>query len=517
MLELPDRLRTVVHASAAIAIVCGASGIVGWAFGIRGLLSVIEGAPGLMPLGAFGLLAAGMALLCAIWRPAYGQLLGVVVASICLLGGVGYLIGHDFGLGDLPAGVIRGAGTLPGLSAPSSIVALGCIGLALVTLPWTPVLAQGAALVALTIAYLGALGELFGASMVQGVSAYTAMSPQTIVATSALALGILCATPGAGVMPLLMDSGVAGLAVRRFLPIAIVLPLVLGGLRVAGEAAGFFDTRFGTALMTVASAALAGILTIDIAIAIRDLDQRLGREHSARAIAESESRIKDDVLSLLTQELRTPANVIHAQAHLLQSGVVTQERTRQAIEAVSVNAARLRKYVDDAVEVASLAQGGVLLQLVEVDPRDAVRAALETWTPRIADKGITLTTQLTPAGVVLGDASRIERIASNLLSNAVKFTPGGGAIHVETSRDGEFVRLVVADTGVGIAPDFLPFVFEPFRRSGALVDGHVEGLGLGLAIVRHLVELHGGSVSAASDGEGRGALFTVRLRGVAGA
>jgi signal transduction histidine kinase len=442
-------------------------------------------------------------------------LLGIVVASICLLGGFGYLVGHDFGLGDLPAGVIRGAGTLPGLSAPSSIVALGCIGLALVTMARAPVLAQGAALVALTIAYLAALAELFGASMTQGASAYTAMSPQAIVAMSALVVGILCTMPDAGVMPLLTDSGVAGLAVRRFLPIAIILPLVLGGLRVAGEMAGMFDTRFGTALMAVASAALAGILTIDIAIAIRDLDQRLGREHSARAIVESESRLKDDVLSLLTQELLAPVNQIHAQAHLLQAGVATQERTLQAIETVSANAARLRRYVDDAVEVASLAQGGVLLQLVEVDPRDGVRAALETWAPRMADKGIALTTQLAPAGVVHGDASRIERIASNLLSNAVKFTQGAGTIHVETSRDGEFVRLIVADTGVGIAPDFLPYIFEPFRRSGALVDGHVEGLGLGLAIVRHLVELHGGSVSAASDGEGRGATFVVRLRGVA--
>ena len=262
MLQASDRLRIVARACAGVAIVCGASGIIGWAFGIRRFLSMIEGAPGLMPLGAFGLLAAGMALICATWRPAYGQLLGIVVASICLLGGLGYLIGHDFGLGDLPAGVIRGAGTLPGLSAPSSIVALGFIGFALVTMARAPVLAQGAALVALTIAYLAALAELFGASMTQGVSAYTAMSPQAIVSMIALAVGILCTTPDAGVMPLLMDSGVAGLAVRRFLPIAIILPLVLGGLRVAGELAGMFDTRFGTALMAVASAALAGILTI---------------------------------------------------------------------------------------------------------------------------------------------------------------------------------------------------------------------------------------------------------------
>ncbi|HEY6211368.1 MAG TPA: HAMP domain-containing sensor histidine kinase, partial [Vicinamibacterales bacterium] len=147
-------------------------------------------------------------------------------------------------------------------------------------------------------------------------------------------------------------------------------------------------------------------------------------------------------------------------------------------------------------------------------PRDALRAAVDEWAPSIARKGIALTTQLTPAGVVRGDTARIQRMASNLISNAVKFTPPGGEIRVESERDGEFVRLTIADTGVGISPDFLPHVFEPFRRSGALVDGHVEGLGLGLAIVRHLVELHGGHVSASSDGPGRGARFVVRLRGV---
>ena len=510
-----ERLRTIVVASSAVAIVCGLTGAVGWAFGIRPLMSITEGAPALMPLSAVGLLMAGAALMCAPWRPRCTEILGFAVLAIAALAAVGYATGRTFGFEDLPEGVIKGAGTLPGLPAPNSMAALGCAGLALVGIKRLPLLAQGAMLVALTIAYLAALGELFGASMVAGFSAYTAMSPQTIIAIGALTLGVLCATPHRGVMPLLMDGGVAGLAVRRFLPIAIGLPVVLGGLRVAGEVAGLFDTRFGTALMAAASAALAGILTIDIAVAIRELDQRLGREHSARAIAESESRIKDDVLSLLTQELRAPANAIHAQAHLLQAGVLTQERTQQVVETVSANAARLRQYVDDAVEVASLAQGGVTLESVDVDPRDAVRAALDVWTPRINEKGITLTTQLTPAGIVRGDAARLERLASNLLSNALKFTPSGGKIHVETARDGDFVRLTVTDTGVGIPPDFLPYVFEPFRRSGALVDGHVEGLGLGLAIVRHLVELHGGNASASSDGPGRGASFVVRLRGVA--
>jgi signal transduction histidine kinase len=492
-------------------VLCGAAAIAGWALSIARLVSVMSGAPGLMPLSALGLLIAGLALMGAVWNPRFGEALGVVLLAICVLALTGYVLGRDFGLGNLPEGVLTGAGTVPGLPAPNSLLALTCIGVALVTMVRAPLVAQGAAIAALTIAYLAAMSELFGASIVRGLSAYTAMSPQTITAVFALTLAILAATHDSGLMPLLTDQRGAGLAVRRFLPIAIGLPAVLGGLRVAGESMGLFDTRFGTALMAVASAALAGVLTIDIALAIRELDQRLGREHSARAIAESESRIKDDVLSLLTEELRSPANIIHGQAHLLQAGVLTQDRLRQVIETVSVNAALLRQYVDNAVEVAALAQGGALLQLADIDPRDAARAALEKWMPSIREKGIAVTTQLLPAGLVRGDASRIQRVVDNLLSNAVKFTPDGGTIRVETSRDADFVRVIVADTGVGIAPDFLPSVFEPFRRSGAMMDRHVGGLGLGLAIVRHLVELHGGSVTASSDGAGRGTTVVVRL------
>lgn len=496
---------------ALIAIVCGLSGIVGWLFGVRRLLSITEGSPALMPIGAFALVFAGASLAAGADRRT-GRLLGVGVAAISLAAMAGYLTGANYGFGGLPGGIMRGAGTVPGLPAPNSTVALGLLSVALLTIGVAPVVAQAAALLAGAIAYLAVLGELFGASTVQGLSAYTAMSPQTAVAIGAIVVGILCATPEAGVMPILTDSGVAGLAVRRFLPIAVFLPVVLGGLRVAGEDIGMFDTRFGTALMALASAALAGILTLDIALAIRRLDQELDREHAARAVAQSESRIKDEVLSLLTQELRAPASVIHAQTHLLQAGVLTPERMQQVIDTLSRNAARLRQYVDDAIDVASLARGGVLLELVEMDPREPIQRALDVWEPRIGEKRITLRNELRPVGMMRGDAARLEQIGNSLLSNAVKFTPDGGQIRVETARDGDLVLLTVEDNGVGIAPELLPHLFEPFRRSSTAEHPNAAGLGLGLAIVRHLAELHGGRVTAQSDGPGRGARFVVSLR-----
>jgi len=506
-----ERVHHTVIISAAIAIASGVSGLAGWLLRVPWLMSITSAAPALMPMSALGLLAAGMALAYARSQPRYSRGLGALVVAVAVVGAVGYLTKTDFGFGNLPEGLARGAGTLPGLPAPNSILAFGLIGSALVVLNSAPVLAQSLALLAAGVAYLAGLGELFGASTVQGLSAYTAMSPQTVVSVCALMTGILCATPQHGLMPIMLDRGAAGLAVRRFLPVAILLPVVLGGLRVAGELEGLFDTRFGTALMAFASAALAGILTVDIAIAIRQLDQKLGTEHRAREVAESESRVKDDVLALLTAELRTPAGVIHAQAHLLQAGVLTNEKMQQVIETVSRNAARLRQHIDDAADVAAMAQGGILFEPAEIDPREPIRRALDAWAERIAAKRIAVTAHLMPVGFVHGDAVRLQQIASNLLSNAVKFTPPGGEIRVETVRDGDLVRFTVEDTGCGIPPEFLPHVFEPFRRSSQLLHEPPEGLGLGLTLVRHLTELHRGTVTAHSDGPGRGARFVVQL------
>ena len=506
-----EHLRMAVGIAAAVAIAFGVSGLAGWFFGIGRLLSIARDAPALMPMSALGLLTAGIALAYVPSYQRFSRALGGLVVAIAAVAAIGYLTNTNFGFGNLPQGLVSGAGTVPGLPAPNSILAFAFIGTAFIVLRHAPVAAQTLALLAATIAYLAGLSELFGASTVLGLSAYTAMSPQTVMAMCALATGILCATPGAGLMPILMDRGAAGLAVRRFLPVAILLPVVLGGLRIAGELEGLFDTRFGTALMAVASAALAGILTVDIAIAIRQLDQKLGTEHRAREVAESQSRVKDDVLALLTGELRTPAGVIHAQAHLLQAGVLTNEKMQQVIETVSRNAARLRQYIDDAADVAAMAQGGILFEPEEVDPREPIRRALDAWAPQIAAKRLTVTAQLVPVGFVNGDAVRLQQIASNLLSNAVRFTPPGGAIRVETARDGDVVRLTVEDTGCGIPPEFLPHVFEPFRRSSGLLHEPPEGLGLGLTLVRHLAELHRGTVTAYSDGPGRGARFVVQL------
>jgi signal transduction histidine kinase len=500
-------LKHGVQAGAFIAIGCGVSGVAGWIFGIRQLLSIAEAAPALMPMSALALVVAGASLWSWESHPRVARAFGGALIGLVIAATFGYAFQTDFGLGGVPADITRGAATLPGLPAPNSILALGLLGVALVTMSWSYEATHAAALLGMVVVYTAGVGELFGASRLEGLSAYTAMSPQTIVSVCALGVGILCATARGGVMPLLMDERAAGLALRRFLPVAVLLPVGFGALRVAGEAAGIFDTRFGTALMAVASGALAGLLTLDIALAIRRLDQRLAREHSARTVAESESRITHEILSLISRELRTPANDIHAQAQMLQTGLLEQTRAGEAIETIIRDAARLRRYIDDAVEVASMASGGVLIDAVELDPRDAIRAALETLSVDIRAKKIVVRDELMPVGYIAGDPRRLQQIARNLLSNAVTFTPAGGEICASTRRDGDVVEIEISDSGSGLSADLVPDPFAPFRGA----QDQPGGLGLGLAIVRHLVELHGGTVSARNDPHGGGARFTVRL------
>ena len=497
---------------AAIAIASGATGLAGWLFGIRQLMSLTAETPALMPVSALGIIVAGLALWTSASRPEASRRLGLSVVAIALAAAAGYLLGTSFGFGRiLPEDIVRGAATRPGLPAPNSILALALAGVALTTMSRSYVLTHTAALASMVVAYTAGIGELFGASMLQGLSAYTAMSPQTILAIFAIGVGVLSATPGGGVMPLLADRGAAGLLVRRFLPLALILPVVFGALRVVGEAAGVFDTRFGTALMAVASGALASLVTLDTAAAIRRLERGFADEHRARAIAESESRIKDEILSVISDELRAPAGAIHAQAHLLQTGLLHDDRVKEAIATMSRNATLLSRHVDDALDVAAMAQGGLILEAGDVDPREAVRGALDALALDISAKQMVIRLELAPAGFVSGDPVRLQQVARNLLSNAVTFTPGGGEVRVGLRRDGDVVELEIADTGRGIAPDFLPHVFDAFRRELRHSRGEASGLGLGLAIVRHLVELHGGTIAAHSDGIGRGARFTVRL------
>ena len=241
-------------------------------------------------------------------------------------------------------------------------------------------------------------------------------------------------------------------------------------------------------------------------------DRLLVREQEARAEAEAANRIKDEFLTTLSHELRTPLTSIIGWAGLLQGGGVRGEMQAQALESIERNARSQARLIDDLLDVSRIIAGKLRLETRQLDLGAVVEAALDVVRPAAAAKKIRVRYTSDPeVGAVLGDAGRLQQVMWNLLSNAVKFTPEGGRVEVHLGRAGSHATVTVSDTGRGIGPEFLPHVFERFRQADSTPGREQGGLGLGLAIVRHLVELHGGTVAATSAGEGRGATFSVNL------
>ncbi|HVG20965.1 MAG TPA: ATP-binding protein [Blastocatellia bacterium] len=245
----------------------------------------------------------------------------------------------------------------------------------------------------------------------------------------------------------------------------------------------------------------------------RSEDERakiLVSEREARAEAEAANRLKDEFLSTLSHELRTPLTSIIGWAGLLRSGQLTGEVQAQAMETIQRNAKVQSQLIDDLLDVSRIISGKLLLNMQDVRLATVVADSIEAVRPTAAAKGIRLTHECEPgAGIVSGDAARLQQIAWNLLSNAVKFTPEGGHVFARLESVGGQIVFSVSDTGRGIPAEFLPHVFDRFRQADSATTRVHGGLGLGLAIVRHLVEMHGGSVRAESPGVDKGATFSV--------
>ena len=241
-------------------------------------------------------------------------------------------------------------------------------------------------------------------------------------------------------------------------------------------------------------------------------ERLLALEKAARAEAERANRVKDEFLAVLSHELRTPLNPIMGWTKLLRSNCLTPQKQLYALETIERNAKLQTQLIEDLLDVSGILQGKVSLNIVPVDLVGAIGSAIETVRLSAEVKSIQICTQFAPdIGRVLGDARRLQQVVWNLLSNAVKFTSPSGKIAVKLDRIDTRAQITVTDTGKGIEPDFLPYVFDYFRQADSTFTRKFGGLGLGLAIVRHLVELHGGTVKADSRGEGQGVTFTVRI------
>src|SRR5882724_8668281 len=234
------------------------------------------------------------------------------------------------------------------------------------------------------------------------------------------------------------------------------------------------------------------------------------REENARAEAEAANRLKDEFLATASHELRTPLNSILGWAQLMRTGTLDGSSSARALLTIERNTKTLAQIIEDLLDVSRIIAGKLRLDVRPVELDSVVEAALEAIRPATDAKNIQLDVSLdSGVGAVSGDAGRLQQVVWNLLSNAIKFTPSGGQVSVKLERDASRARITVSDSGEGIGEEFLPYVFDRFRQADSTFARMHGGLGLGLAIVRHLVELHGGSVGADSRGKGEGATFTV--------
>ncbi len=287
------------------------------------------------------------------------------------------------------------------------------------------------------------------------------------------------------------------LPVRSYLavPVKRIGGGVIGGLFFGHSQTGIFTEQHERLAVGVASWATVAL-------------------ENARLFTEAQdaNRLKDEFLAVLSHELRTPLNAILGYARLLRGNLLPPDQVSRGLETLERNARWLTQIVDDVLDVSRIISGKIRLDVQAVDLAGVVNNAVATVQPAADAKDVRMQTLIDPrTGPVSGDPDRLQQVCWNLVSNAVKFTPKGGRVQVRLERVNSHIEIVVSDTGIGIKPDFLPLVFERFRQADAGPTRKSGGLGLGLAIVRHIVEMHGGTVHAASGGQNEGATFTVRL------
>jgi signal transduction histidine kinase/CheY-like chemotaxis protein len=291
---------------------------------------------------------------------------------------------------------------------------------------------------------------------------------------------------------------------------------VMGGLFFGHEKAGIFserDERIVEGMAAQAAVAMDNARLFEEAQRERAKAEKIA-EDNARLLEEAKeaNRLKDEFLATVSHELRTPLTSITGWVRMLRSGMLDEPQAARALETIDRNTRAQTQIIEDLLDISRIISGKLRLDIRIVELEGIIEAAIESARPAADAKGIRLQMLLDPkASQVAGDADRLQQIVWNLVSNAVKFTPKNGRIQVRLERVDSHVEISVSDTGQGIEPEFLPHVFERFRQGDSSIARRFGGLGLGLAIVRQLVEMHGGSVAATSPGENQGATFTVRL------
>ncbi len=371
-------------------------------------------------------------------------------------------------------------------------------------------------LAALFIPVMVVIGYIFSAASLYSFTNVTGVALLTAVLFLILLSGILAVHNERGFTTILLSATRGGIVLRFLLPSSLLTLVLFYWVSVLSARAGLISENMVVPLGLLASGAVISFLIWRSAKLLYDADikenQTFAKLQAAYQTAEDANRAKDEFISVVSHELRTPLNSILGWIRIIKTNP-SEAHIRRAFEVISRQSENQLQLVEDLLDTSRIISGKMRLEIKPLEIEKVIAEAVETVRPAADSKNINLIIEQTDAlKTVSGDRDRLQQVFWNLLSNAVKFTPKGGVIHIKLSpEDDSNIKIEITDTGEGIEKDFLPHVFERFRQSDNSPSRRSGGLGLGLSLVRNIIELHGGNVTAHSDGHGKGATFTIRL------
>jgi len=516
--------RLIPQCAAVTAMVAGCAALCGWIVGNDVLKSLVPGLVAMNPVTAVAFVLLGLSLWLSILpptgrRPALAQRCGSVVVLIGLLKLCDVFLGWNSGIDRLlfPGALETVTTGLPNRMAPTTALNFVIMGFAMVLEPRTYrryVLGQSLLMLSAFVSLMSVMGYIYRISFFYRIGSFIPMALPTALTFLVLGIGVCFARPDRGVASLLRDPGVAGIAARRLLPAAVLVPIAVGWLRLVGQRIGLYEVESGVAVHVVVNILVFAFLVSWSAVLIRRVEAgRLERAAELADVsrkAEEANLAKSRFLATMSHEIRTPMNAILGMADLLwESRLDTTQR--RYVEIFRRHGHTLLALINDLLDLSKIEAGRFELERVDFSLDDVLQQALELIAPRARTKGLTLTLDRessTPASLI-GDPLKLRQVLVNLLGNAVKFTERGDISLVVSSaaacRSGE-ITFAVSDTGPGIPSEQLEHVFADFVQADSSTTRKFGGTGLGLGISRRLVELMGGRLEVTST-VGRGSTF----------
>ena len=526
--------QAVSIAAGLYAVVAGTITLAGWALDIQPLTDWRNDGISMFANTAACAVMGGIALLCLVrdWRAirrfAAVRLLATVIAIVGALTIFELVTGVDLGIDrllfDRPWG--QRASMAPMRMGPPASMSLVLLGTSLILSTYGVAarrIASGMATFVVAIASLSLIGYWFGANELFGIARLTGIAWQTSTMLLALGIGVMASMPDRGILLALSRDDPGGTVLRRLIVPIIGIPLLLGWLRVLGQQYNLYDMAFGTAVRTLAEIVLLIMLlwwtatgisihaqaTRQAELALRESEQRY---RVIAAAAKDADRRKDEFLATLAHELRNPLAPIGNALALVQRAGDDRDIQQQAHETIQRQFGQMVRLVDDLLDVGRITRDKLELRTQRVELASVIHQAVETCRSLAEGMGHELRVTLPSEPIwVHADPVRLAQVFINLLNNACKFTENGGVISITVERQGGEVTVSVKDTGIGIAPEKIESIFEMFEQVDQSLERTRGGLGIGLTIVKRLVELHGGQISVRSEGPGRGSEFIVRL------